>query len=102
VAVRRLPDPLTAAAFAGTLELLAVAALTGHQPAHLGRAATGAVALAGFYLVLAVIRPAWAWGMPSSLPAPAPALRWAGSAGRRCCRAPSPRSPWPPCTAALC
>jgi leader peptidase (prepilin peptidase)/N-methyltransferase len=58
VAVRRLPDPLTAAAFAGTLALLSVAALTGHQPGHLGRAAIGAVALAGFYLILAVIRPA--------------------------------------------
>jgi len=57
VAVRRLPDPLTAAAFAGTLALLAVAALVGHQPGHLGRAAIGAVALAGFYVVLAVIRP---------------------------------------------
>jgi leader peptidase (prepilin peptidase) / N-methyltransferase len=57
VAVRRLPDPLTAAAFAGTLALLAVAALTGHQPSHLGRAAIGAVALAGFYLILSVIRP---------------------------------------------
>jgi leader peptidase (prepilin peptidase)/N-methyltransferase len=57
VAVRRLPDPLTTAAFAGTIALLAVAALTGHQPGHLGRAAIGAVALAGFYLVLAVIRP---------------------------------------------
>jgi leader peptidase (prepilin peptidase)/N-methyltransferase len=57
VAVRRLPDPLTVSAFAGTLALLAAAALTGHQPGHLGRAAIGAVALAGFYLVLAVIRP---------------------------------------------
>jgi len=53
VAVRRLPDPLTAAALAGTLALLTVAALAG----HLGRAAIGAVALASFYLVLAVIRP---------------------------------------------
>ncbi len=57
VAVRRLPDPLTAAAFAGTFALLAVAALVGHQPGQLGRAAIGAVALACFYLVLAVIRP---------------------------------------------
>ncbi|HTT54876.1 MAG TPA: A24 family peptidase [Streptosporangiaceae bacterium] len=56
-AVRRLPDPLTAAAFAGTIALLAAAALTGHQPGHLGRAAIGAVALACFYLVLSVIRP---------------------------------------------
>lgn len=57
VAVRRLPDPLTAAAFAGTLGLLAVAALTAHQPSHLGRAAIGAAVLACFYLVLPVIRP---------------------------------------------
>jgi leader peptidase (prepilin peptidase) / N-methyltransferase len=57
VAVHRLPDPLTAAACAGTIALLAVAALAGHQPGHLGRAAIGAVALAGFYLVLSVIRP---------------------------------------------
>jgi leader peptidase (prepilin peptidase) / N-methyltransferase len=57
VAVHRLPDPLTAAACAGTLALLAVAALTSHQPGHLGRAAIGAGALACFYLALAVIRP---------------------------------------------
>jgi len=57
VAVRRLPDLLTVSAFAGTLALLAAAALAGHQPGHLGRAAIAAVAVAGFYLVLAVIRP---------------------------------------------
>lgn len=57
VAVRRLPDPLTAAAFAGTLGLLAVAALTGGHPGQLARAAIGAAALAGFYLALFVIRP---------------------------------------------
>ena len=56
-AVRRLPDPLTAAACAGTLALLGVAALTSHQPGHLGRAAIGAAALACFYLALSVIRP---------------------------------------------
>jgi len=56
-AVRRLPDPLTAAACAGTLALLAVAALTGHQPGNLGRAAIGAAVLACFYLALTVIRP---------------------------------------------
>jgi leader peptidase (prepilin peptidase)/N-methyltransferase len=56
-AVRRLPDQLTATAFAGTLALLAVAALTVHQPGHLSRAVGGAVALAGFYLILSVIRP---------------------------------------------
>jgi leader peptidase (prepilin peptidase) / N-methyltransferase len=57
VAVHRLPDPLTAASFIGTLALLAVAALTGHQPGHFGRAAIGALALACFYLALAVIPP---------------------------------------------
>ncbi|HUY48171.1 MAG TPA: A24 family peptidase [Streptosporangiaceae bacterium] len=57
IAVRRLPDPLTAAACAGTLALLAVAALTSHQPGHLGRAAIGAAALACFYLALSLIRP---------------------------------------------
>jgi len=56
-AVHRLPDPLTAAACAGALALLAVAALTGHQPGHIGRAAIGAAALACFYLALSVIRP---------------------------------------------
>jgi len=55
VAVRQLPDPLTAAASAGTLALLAVAALTSHQSGHLGRTSIGAAALAGFYLVLSVI-----------------------------------------------
>jgi leader peptidase (prepilin peptidase) / N-methyltransferase len=57
VAVHRLPDPLTAAAFTGTLALLAVAALGGHQPGRLARAAIGAAALACFYLVLCLIRP---------------------------------------------
>ena len=57
VAVHRLPDQLTAAAFGGTLGLLAVAALTAHQPSHLGRAAIGAAALACLYLALSVIRP---------------------------------------------
>ena len=57
VAVHRLPDPLTAAAFACTLALLAVAALAGHQPGHLARAAIGAATLACFYLALYLIRP---------------------------------------------
>ena len=57
VAVHRLPDPLTASAFVGTLALLAVTALADRQPGHLGRAAIGAVALACFYLILSVIRP---------------------------------------------
>lgn len=37
------------------LALLAVAALTTHQPAHLGRAAIGGTALACFYLALSVL-----------------------------------------------
>ena len=57
IAVRRLPDLLTAAAFTGTLALLTAAALTGHHPGHLARAAIGATALAGFYLLLWLIRP---------------------------------------------
>jgi leader peptidase (prepilin peptidase) / N-methyltransferase len=57
-AVHRLPDPLTALAFGGTFALLSAAALAGHQPGALGRAALGAAALAGFYLLLFVIRPA--------------------------------------------
>ncbi len=57
IAVHRLPDPLTAAAFTGTLALLTAAALTGHQPGHLARAAIGAAALACFYLLLWLIRP---------------------------------------------
>ena len=56
LAAHRLPDPLTAAAFTGTLAFLAAAALTGHQPGHLARAAIGAAALAS-YLVLFLIRP---------------------------------------------
>lgn len=57
VAVHRLPDPLTAAACIGIFALLGVAALTSHQPGHLGRAAIGAAALACFYLALSAIRP---------------------------------------------
>lgn len=57
LAVHRLPDPLTATAFTGTLALLAAAALAAHQPGHLARAAIGAAALACFYLVLCLIRP---------------------------------------------
>lgn len=52
------------AACLGTLALLAVAALTSHQPGYLGRAAIGAGTLACFYLALA-------WETPSSPPASA-------------------------------
>jgi leader peptidase (prepilin peptidase)/N-methyltransferase len=56
-AVQRLPDLLTGPAFAGAvLLLLAAAAVGGHWPA-LGRAVLGGAALAGFYLLLAVISP---------------------------------------------
>jgi leader peptidase (prepilin peptidase) / N-methyltransferase len=57
LAVHRLPDPLTATAFTGTLALLTTAALTAHQPGHLARAVIGAAALACFYLILCLIRP---------------------------------------------
>jgi leader peptidase (prepilin peptidase)/N-methyltransferase len=57
IAVHRLPDRLTAAAFAGTLALLTVAAFTGHQPDRLARAVVGAAALACFYLALCLLRP---------------------------------------------
>jgi leader peptidase (prepilin peptidase)/N-methyltransferase len=57
IAVHRLPDRLTAAAFVGTLALLTAAALTGHQPGCLARAAIGAAALTCFYLALVLIRP---------------------------------------------
>jgi leader peptidase (prepilin peptidase) / N-methyltransferase len=56
-AIRRLPDPLTGAAFAGTLSFLTVAALTGGHPGQLARAGIAAVVLCGFYLVLFVVRP---------------------------------------------
>ena len=57
VAVHRLPDPLTGAAYAVTVAgLLIAAASDGHWGA-LGRAAAGGAALAGFYLLLAVISP---------------------------------------------
>lgn len=56
-AARRLPDVLTGAAFAGTvLLLLAAAAASGHWHV-LAQSVLGGVALAGFYLVLAVISP---------------------------------------------
>ena len=57
IAVNRLPDRLTAAAFTGTLALLTVAAFTGHEPGRLVRAAAGGAALACFYLVLCLLRP---------------------------------------------
>jgi leader peptidase (prepilin peptidase) / N-methyltransferase len=54
---RRLPDPLTAAAYAGTLALLVVAAAAGGHWPELGRAAAGGAVLAGCLLALALIGP---------------------------------------------
>jgi leader peptidase (prepilin peptidase)/N-methyltransferase len=51
---RRLPNPLTAAAFAGTAVFLLLAAVTGGQWHDLGRAMAGGGILAGGYGALAV------------------------------------------------
>jgi leader peptidase (prepilin peptidase)/N-methyltransferase len=56
--VRRLPDPLTAAAYAGTAVLLVLAAAAGGDWQDMARAALGGIALTGFYLALALIYPA--------------------------------------------
>ena len=63
--VSRLPNPLTAAAYAGTVVLLLLAAATGDAaggPAAswsaLLRAVLGGLALTGFYLLLMIINPA--------------------------------------------
>jgi leader peptidase (prepilin peptidase)/N-methyltransferase len=53
--IQRLPDVLTAPAYAGTLALLA-GATAGHW-AGFGRATLGGLALAAFYLLLAVVSP---------------------------------------------
>jgi leader peptidase (prepilin peptidase)/N-methyltransferase len=55
--VRRLPDPLTAAAYAGTAALLVLAAAVGGDWHDMARAALGGIALTGFYLLLALISP---------------------------------------------
>jgi leader peptidase (prepilin peptidase) / N-methyltransferase len=63
--VSRLPDPLTAAAYAGTVVLLLLAAAIGGPAAGgqdaswsaLLRAALGGLALAGLYLLLLIISP---------------------------------------------
>lgn len=56
-AVRRLPDVLTGTALAGTALLLLAAAAAGGNWHVLTRSVPGGVALAGFYLVLALISP---------------------------------------------
>jgi leader peptidase (prepilin peptidase) / N-methyltransferase len=55
--VRRLPDPLTAAAFAGTGAFLVAAAVTGSAWPSLVRAGAGAAVVAGLFTVLALARP---------------------------------------------
>jgi leader peptidase (prepilin peptidase) / N-methyltransferase len=57
IAVRRLPDPLTGAAFAGTAVFLVVAALAGGHPGQVGRDRGGGGDPFSFYLLLFVIRP---------------------------------------------
>ena len=57
LAVQRLPDPLTGAAYAGTAVLLLAAAAVGGTWSALVRALLGGLALVGFYLLLMVISP---------------------------------------------
>jgi leader peptidase (prepilin peptidase) / N-methyltransferase len=57
IATQRLPDPLTLPAYPILITLLAAAALAGHNFAALARALLGGLALAGAYLVLALVRP---------------------------------------------
>lgn len=57
-AVHRLPDRLTLAAFAGAVGLLGAATLAGGRPGQLRTALVCALAVAGFYLILALISPA--------------------------------------------
>jgi leader peptidase (prepilin peptidase) / N-methyltransferase len=58
VAVRRLPDPLTAAAYVGTVCLLVAAALATHHPGQLGRAVLAGAGLASLYLIMLFVSPA--------------------------------------------
>jgi leader peptidase (prepilin peptidase)/N-methyltransferase len=57
VAVQRLPDALTAAAYAGTVVLLLLAAAVSGHWGDMGRAALGGLALAALYLALLFISP---------------------------------------------
>jgi leader peptidase (prepilin peptidase) / N-methyltransferase len=58
VAVHRLPDIMTASAYAGTVGLLAAAALATHHPSQLGRAVIAGAALASLYLIMVFVSPA--------------------------------------------
>ena len=55
--VHRLPDRLTMPALAGAAAILAASAVLTSAYGHLLSAVAGAVALAGFYLVMVLIRP---------------------------------------------
>ena len=57
IATQRLPDPLTLPAYPILITLLAAAALVGHDFAALVRALLGGLALAGAFLLLALVRP---------------------------------------------
>jgi leader peptidase (prepilin peptidase)/N-methyltransferase len=57
IAVQRLPDLLTLPAYPILITLLGGAAIAGHDFAALLRALLGGLALAGAYLVLALVRP---------------------------------------------
>ena len=79
VAVRRLPNQLTAAAYAGTLALLGAAALAGHHPGQLGRAALAGAALCGAYLVMLAAFPRGIGGGDAKIAAGVgTALGWLG------------------------
>jgi leader peptidase (prepilin peptidase)/N-methyltransferase len=58
IAVRRLPDLLTVTAYAGTVALLAAAALSAGQPSRLGRAVLAGLVLTAAYLILFMASPA--------------------------------------------
>lgn len=57
IAVQRLPDRLTLPAYPVLITLLAGAAVVGHDGAALVRALLAGLALAGAYLLLAILRP---------------------------------------------
>jgi leader peptidase (prepilin peptidase)/N-methyltransferase len=58
VAVHRLPDMMTASAYAGTVCLLAAAAAATHHPGQLGRAVLAGAGLASLYLIMLFVSPA--------------------------------------------
>jgi leader peptidase (prepilin peptidase)/N-methyltransferase len=57
IATQRLPDPLTLPAYPILIMLLVMAALASHDFAALVRALLGGLALAGAFLLLALVRP---------------------------------------------